>query len=469
MGQREAAVRFWLGLEDDSPLPVPTEVEAKFVRILEAIRSAFPETAEANFRDLARGDLSTDYVFLSCFADYSVAEYLLGAGPSSAVVSYDPLAEARSYDLYRRAYDAGEFLGTDLLSEAEHQSLLTRILLQAEETLAETVESHEGVVFLAPMGAHTAIAVEAWQVVAQWDVQTDDDDVVYAVRYGTSEGDPEHFQTLANLKTRVTTAAAADAFADDRIGNVSGLAQYYRDIGAYGDITPGDGETTTFTPAQPPSVPACANGTAVTDPGTNRGLVHDCEALLDGKDALRGTATLDWSASTAVTGWEGITTSGTPSRATELDLSSESLTGSIPAELGTLFELTTLDLSANALTGDIPRELGWLFNLEELRLSGNSLTGCVPIALREVATNDLNSLNLPYCRPPAPGAPTAGTAGETSVPLSWTALANTSAYRVEHRLGAVGYWTEDDDAITGTSHTVDGLLCGPEHQFRVSA
>ena len=115
-----------------------------------------------------------------------------------------------------------------------------------------------------------------------------------------------------------------------------------------------------FTPAQPPTAPACTNGTAVTTPNDNRGLVRDCETLLAAKDTLRGTATLDWSTSTAVSSWEGITTGGTPSRVTELDLASESLTGSIPAELGHLFELTTLDLSNNQLTGDIPAELGWV-------------------------------------------------------------------------------------------------------------
>ncbi len=94
---------------------------------------------------------------------------------------------------------------------------------------------------MAPMGAHNAIAIEAWQVVAQWDLQTDDEGTVNAVRYGTFEGDPEHTQTLANLKSRVTTAATSDSFANSRIGNVSGLTQYYRDIGAYGDITPDDG------------------------------------------------------------------------------------------------------------------------------------------------------------------------------------------------------------------------------------
>ena len=46
----------------------------------------------------------------------------------------------------------------------------------------------------------------------------------------------------------MTTAAAGDEFADDRIANVSGLTQYYRTIGAYWDITPDDGETTIFTP-----------------------------------------------------------------------------------------------------------------------------------------------------------------------------------------------------------------------------
>ena len=150
------------------------------------------------------------------------------------------------------------------------------------------------------MGAHNAIAVEAWQAVEQWDLQTDDDDVVQAVRYGAPAGDPEHTQTLANLKTRITTAAASDDFADDRIANVSGLTQYYRDIGAYGDITPGDGSTVTFTPAQPPAAYSCASGTAVTTPGENLGLVHDCENLVDGKDALRGTGTLNWSTSTAI-------------------------------------------------------------------------------------------------------------------------------------------------------------------------
>ena len=467
--QRELAIRFWLGLDADDALPDGEFLEALFTATFDVIGPAFQETVKSNFLAIAEGGLSEDYLFLTCYADYAASEYLLGAGPTSLILAYDRMGEAHSYDLYRREHDAGQFGEEPLASQGEYESWLLGIVAEAEQTLIGQIGGRESVVFLAPMGAHNAIAVEAWMAVDQWDLQTDDDDVVHAVRYGVPEGDPEHTLTLANLESRITTASTTDDFADDRIENASGLTQSYRDMGAYGDITPGDGQTATFTPSQPPPALTCASGSAVTSPETNRGLVHDCEALLAAKDTLRGTATLDWAADSAITGWEGITTGGTPSRVTELDLSSESLSGSIPAGLGNLFELTSLDLSSNSLSGDIPSELGWLYKLTEIRLSGNSLTGCIPIALEDVATNDLSSLSLLYCKPPVPGAPTAGTVGATSVPLSWTAVSNTSKYRVGYRGERASEWSVDDDAVTGTTHTVDELLCGTEYRFRVSA
>ena len=51
-------------------------------------------------------------------------------------------------------------------------------------------------------------------------------------------------------------------------------------------------------------------------------------------------------------------------------------------------------------------------------------------------------------------------------------MSGAAKYRVEYRRGAAGAWVEDDTgetAITGTSHTVDGLYCGTSHGFRVSA
>ena len=165
---------------------------------------------------------------------------------------------------------------------------------------------------------------------------------------------------------------------------------------------------------------ACVNRGAVPDE-TNEGLVSDCGALLAERDVLAGTATLNWSADTPITDWNGVVVDGTPGRVTELHLSSLGLTGEIPIELVNLSNLQHLNLSGNQLTGAIPTELGHLPNLQYLNLSENQLTGtiptelgnlsslqslylgknrltlCVPDELRNVPNNDLASLGLPSC------------------------------------------------------------------------
>ena len=213
------------------------------------------------------------------------------------------------------------------------------------------------------------------------------------------------------------------------------LRQYFSDpeVGGYAPGVP--------TPAQPP--PPC--GLAVPNQGSNPGLMRDCMTLLASKDTLRGTGALNWDVGRAITSWDGVTVEGAPLRVARLKLTNKILTGSIPERLA--------DLDA----------------LVELKLSGNSLTGCIPLPLKDVATNDLSSLNLLYCQPPAPGNLTAGTVGETSIPLNWNPVTNASKYRVEYRLREDLNWTEDSDTITGTSHTVNNLVCNSEYQFRVSA
>ncbi len=467
--RREDEIRFLLGVDDDAALPSASEIRRLFMYYVDRMSPPFRPQWTANVTALVDGGVSAEYLFLTCYVDYTVQEYLLGNGPAVLTVAYGKMDEGQSYDLYNRSFSAGGLPSSSKLSEAEFAAAHQGASQDAESWLSGIVEGRESVVFLAPLGAHGTIVVEAWQAVEQWDLQTDAADTVHAVRYGVFDDDPEHTQTLANLNSRITTAASSDAHASTRIANVSGLTQYYRDIGAYSDITPDDGSTDTFTPAQPPPVLTCAGGTAITDTTADRALVHDCEALLDGKDTLRGTATLDWGVDSAITGWEGVTVAGTPSRVTKLLLSGESLSGTIPADLGRLFELTHLNLSSNSLTGSIPRELGLLYNLQEIRLSGNSLTGCIPVALKDVPTNDLSSLNLLYCAPPAPEGLTVSSSGETSVSLSWTAVSNTSKYRVEYRPLYSGNWVLDDETITATTRKVDGLSCGREYLFRVSA
>ena len=481
--QREDALRYWFALDDDETIPSSQELKDFFGATFDDLNLPGTTTDRANFLSLAQGGFSEDYLFLTCYVDYSGAQYFLGDGPTTVTVAYDQLGEVPSYGLYRKKYDAGDANDGRVLNEGEYEAMTQTAAMAVETSIADSLGTHLGVVFVAPMGAHHAISIQAWQAVAQWDVQRPqgssgngsrtgravETPALTVVQYGASPGNPEYSRPLDLFRQDIQRLAASDGKASDRTANINDLESSYRQIGAYGDITPGDDSTATFTPTQPPEAYECAGATAVSNWETNLGLVHDCEALLGAQDILRGSGTLNWSKDLAISSWTGVTNGGTPTRVTGLDLDDESLTGTIPSELGTLYELTTLDLSDNSLTGSIPRELGWLYNLAQVRLSGNSLTGCLPVALRDVASKDFSSMSLLYCQPPTVENLQTGTPGETSVPLTWNSVAGATNYRVEKRSTRAGEWTVDSETITTTSHTVRGLPCEGDHQFRVSA
>ncbi|KAJ4951475.1 hypothetical protein NE237_028307 [Protea cynaroides] len=79
-----------------------------------------------------------------------------------------------------------------------------------------------------------------------------------------------------------------------------------------------------------------------------------------------------------------------------LDLSSNSLTGSLPSEIGNIGRLKLLNLAKNSLSGQIPSELSKLNGLEYLDLSSNHFKGKIPdrlpLALKffNVSYNDLS-------------------------------------------------------------------------------
>ena len=137
---------------------------------------------------------------------------------------------------------------------------------------------------------------------------------------------------------------------------------------------------------------ACVAGGAVSDAG-NPGLMSDCEALLAARDILAGSATLNWSADTPITKWDGVTVDGTPQRVTQLNLNDWGLQGEMPTELGKLSNLSSLQLIANQLTGEIPMELGKLSNLRWLLLWENQLTGEIPTELGELSNLRVLSLS----------------------------------------------------------------------------
>ncbi|GLU19495.1 hypothetical protein SLE2022_357440 [Rubroshorea leprosula] len=77
-----------------------------------------------------------------------------------------------------------------------------------------------------------------------------------------------------------------------------------------------------------------------------------------------------------------------------IDLSSNKLTGEIPAQVSVLLELVQLNLSRNQLTGWIPSNIGQMRKLESLDLSWNQLSGQLPWSMSQLYF--LGTLNLSY-------------------------------------------------------------------------
>ena len=326
-----------------------------------------------------------------CYADVMVNAYVIGSGPTTLTVQ-------TGWQIYWNGYFAGVAANYDL-TEAE----LIEEMRQGHETLLmqgypdydyyyETgilrptggIVGREVVLFIGPPDN---LSSEAWLVMETWDVQRLDGGTVVAVHPGRDNWRrlrPDGYQThraalemeLPAFTQAVTTAnqarvneyggrIGADTSLPMLVTNVDQLRQFMTAVGAYDHP---DGP-----PAQPP--PPC--GLAVPDQGDNPGLMRDCQALLAAKDALAGTAALNWSVERSIGSWDGVKVTGLPGRVTQLRLVSQDLTGTIPPSLADL-PLARLFLNGNRLTGPIPPELGHLSNLLELRLNGNALTGAIP-------------------------------------------------------------------------------------------
>nr|DAD39576.1 TPA_asm: hypothetical protein HUJ06_013899 [Nelumbo nucifera]DAD39578.1 TPA_asm: hypothetical protein HUJ06_013901 [Nelumbo nucifera] len=75
-----------------------------------------------------------------------------------------------------------------------------------------------------------------------------------------------------------------------------------------------------------------------------------------------------------------------------LDFSGNSLTGSLPSELGNLGKLRLLNLARNSMSGEIPSAMSKLNGLEYLDLSNNNFNGKIPNGL----PSSLKDFNVSY-------------------------------------------------------------------------
>ncbi|XP_059671096.1 LRR receptor-like serine/threonine-protein kinase EFR [Cornus florida] len=110
----------------------------------------------------------------------------------------------------------------------------------------------------------------------------------------------------------------------------------------------------------------------------------------------------NWSSTTSVFNWIGVSCGLTHQRVTALNLYDMGLKGTITPHLGNLSFLTSLDISRNNFNDYIPKEIGKLSRLKVLNLSFNKLTGFIPSSIFNnsslemiVLTNNSLSGSLP--------------------------------------------------------------------------
>ncbi|XP_027185080.1 probable LRR receptor-like serine/threonine-protein kinase At3g47570 [Coffea eugenioides] len=86
----------------------------------------------------------------------------------------------------------------------------------------------------------------------------------------------------------------------------------------------------------------------------------------------------NWSVSSSVCDWIGVTCGSRHRRVTALDISNMNLSGTLPPQLGNLSFLVSLDMSANNFHGEMPHEIARLRRLKVLNLAINNLKGELP-------------------------------------------------------------------------------------------
>ena len=114
-------------------------------------------------------------------------------------------------------------------------------------------------------------------------------------------------------------------------------------------------------------------------------LKEEADAQIDALKALYNSLgganwTKKWDLSKPLSekaAWPGVTADAN-GLVTKIDLSSNGLKGTLPAELGKLTSLTDINLSANTITGGIPKEVSEMTHLQSFNVKDNQMNDSVP-------------------------------------------------------------------------------------------
>ncbi|MDE2761249.1 MAG: Ig-like domain-containing protein [Gemmatimonadota bacterium] len=141
-----------------------------------------------------------------------------------------------------------------------------------------------------------------------------------------------------------------------------------------------------------------ADATVVVEPG-QRAVLHKIYRVMGGDDWRVST---NWRTDAPLHAWAGVWTDS-EGNVTKLALNYNNVTGSMPAELGSLESLQNLQLLGNPVTGSIPPELGNLESITEMTIGGRDLTGPIPPELGNM--RNLRALSLTDSRVTGPIPP----------------------------------------------------------------
>ncbi|CDP11038.1 unnamed protein product [Coffea canephora] len=122
----------------------------------------------------------------------------------------------------------------------------------------------------------------------------------------------------------------------------------------------------------------------------------DLNALLAFKAAIFDPQRIiptNWSTSTSVCNWIGITCNARHHRVAAIDLSYMGIAGTIPPQLGNLSFLVRLNVTKNSFHGHLPTELSRVRQLKYISLEGNAFEGELPSWLGECSKLQVLSLS----------------------------------------------------------------------------